>query len=86
MKKLLIFLFIVFVLGAVALFVFVATFDANQYRSLVERRLESAIGNPVEIEHLALGWFGGRVALEMRELEIYASPDKTGEPALTNLT
>ena len=51
---------------------FVASVDVDRYRPVVVNQLESALGKPVRLEHLAIGWRGG-IALELKGLAI--SPD-----------
>ena len=57
-----------------------ATFNADRYRPLVVKQLESALGRPVQLAHLSLGWRGG-IALELKQLAI-SSKAATTEPAV----
>ncbi len=79
-KILFLFLFSI-LLAVVALAYFIATFDADKYVPLVEKKLEEAIGNPVKIGHLSLTWSGG-IAFEIRQLEIFSSHAPGAPPAL----
>ena len=60
---------VLFILAAVALAVFIATFDLDKYRPLVARKLGEALGVPVTLGRLSLGFKGG-VALELKELTV----------------
>lgn len=82
MKKFLFVLLFILLLGIAALAVFVATFDLNRYKPAIISQLESAVGNPVRIEHLSLGWNGG-VALELSGLHVYSGAKAEGEPAIS---
>lgn len=63
------------IVGALGLIViaglgaFLATFDADRYRPLVVRQLESALGKPVRLERVSLGWRGG-LALQLKGLAV----------------
>jgi len=81
MRKLLLAFIVAVVLTMAGLAIFLATFDADRYRPLVESSLESALGKPVRLERLALGWRGG-IALELTRLAIYPDAQAQGEPAL----
>ncbi len=74
-KKLLIGLGIAVLLVVAGLAVFAATFDADRYRPLVERKLSEALGKPVEIERIAARFAGG-AAFELRGLTVWSGPDK----------
>lgn len=69
MKKLLLALLIIVVLIAAALAVFIATFDANRYRPLVIEQLQKALGRPVSLERISLGWRNG-IAAQLSGLDI----------------
>ena len=58
-----------------------ATFNADRYRPLVIKQLESALGRPVQLAHLSLGWRGG-IALELRGLAIYPNAQAMTEPTV----
>ena len=60
--------------------VFLATFDVDRYRPLLVTQLESALGKPVHLERLSLGWRGG-IAVELQGLAVYPDASKQGEPA-----
>ena len=81
MKKLLLILLIVCAVAAVALGIFIATFDADRYRPLVVSELEQALGKPVQLERLSLDWRGG-LALQARGLTIAEGADAAAEPVL----
>jgi uncharacterized protein involved in outer membrane biogenesis len=78
MKKFLLVLVILFLMGIVGIAVFLITFDADRYRPLAEERLTQALGRPVSIERLGLGWSGG-VAAQVHGLRI--AEDATGQVA-----
>ncbi len=67
-------------LGTV-LAIFLATFDINHYKTQITKGIESAIGSPVAIGEISLGWSNG-VALELRELAIYRDKKTLDRPAL----
>ncbi len=69
MKRFLLILSVLFLIAAVALGVFLATFDADRYRPLVIKKMETALGRPVKLERIRLRWEGG-IAAELRGLEI----------------
>lgn len=78
MKKILLTCFILLGLVVLALVIFVATFDADRYRPLLVSKLQEAIGRPVSLERLSLGWQGG-IALRLQGLAI--SDDAQGSAA-----
>ena len=67
------------VLLVVAAAIFIATFDADQYRLFVVQKLESALGKPVQLEHISLGWDGG-IALRLQQLSISDGSSAQSEP------
>ena len=69
MKKILFVLGILFLMAAIALAIFVATFDVDRYRPQVVQAIESAVGKPVRIEKLALSFNGG-VSLQVKGFAI----------------
>jgi len=80
MKKVHYLLLFLFLLAAIGVGLFLATFDADRYRPMVSRRLEAAIGRPVRLQKISLQWRGG-IAAEMHGLAILE--DRTsGSPPL----
>ena len=77
MKKFFAIAVILFLLLAAGVFVFIATFDANRYKSVAEKKLEELIGNPVSLGHLSLVWHGG-LALHVAQIGVH---DASGDPA-----
>ena len=72
MKKIFFTVLIIVTIAAAAAGIFVATFDINSYKGLLESRLGAVAGGPVELGRLSLGWNGGlRVGLD--GLKIYPS-------------
>jgi len=69
MKRILVILAILVVVGILALGIFIATFDANRYRPAVLRELQKATGKPVHLDRLKLAWRGG-IALQLEGLRI----------------
>ena len=69
MKKILIILLVLSLLAAAALAVFIATFDADQYRSLIETKATELTGFPVKLGGVSLTWKNG-LALEVRDLAL----------------
>ena len=69
MKKLLLILVLLLALAAAGLAVFIITFDADRYRPLVVQRLTSALGRPVQLQRLALGWRGG-LAIQLQGVAV----------------
>ena len=81
MQRALLTLLIVLALVIAGLAVFIATFDADRYRPLVVGKMEEALGRPVRLSRISLGW-GQGLALRLDGLAIYDSPAATGEPAV----
>lgn len=78
MKKLIIILLIIFVVAAAGIGIFIASFDINRFKPMVEEKVEEALGNPARIGSLFLGWDGG-LAVGLRDLQVFeagASPDE----------
>src|SRR3989338_7548645 len=73
MKKALLILIGLVVVGVAGLAIFVATLDADRYRPLLVSRLEHALGRPVRLGHLRLAWHGG-VAVTLQQLAIGQEP------------
>ncbi len=88
MKKLFVFVTVVLILAAVAVGIFLATFNADLYRPLVVGKLQEALGVPVKLEKISLGWRGG-VVLSLKKLSVYPEPkgiytdlNQRGKPSL----
>lgn len=79
MKKLLIGLLMLFILIAAGVAVFIATFDADRYRPLLVSELQQAVGRPVRLERISLGWQNG-VAIQLKGLAVYEDDQVQGEP------
>lgn len=74
-------LFILLVIAVIGAGVFLATFDADQYRSQILSQIEKAIQKPVQLEKITLGWKSG-MALELQGFAILKSdqsPEKLVE-------
>lgn len=78
MKKILLGILVLVVLLAGAAAFLIATFDVNQYKPMIEKKLTEAAGNPVTIGSIGLGW-GGTVILEVKDIVIR----EEGRSALT---
>lgn len=72
-------IFILIVVGAVA--VFILTFDADRYQPQAVKQLETALGSPVRIGHLALGWKNG-IVFEAKEVAVYRDKQLSDKPAV----
>ncbi|MBI3996745.1 MAG: AsmA family protein [Candidatus Omnitrophica bacterium] len=81
MKKLLLILAAIVLLIVVGVGIFIATFDADRYRPQLVSQLEKAIGKPVKLERISLGWRGG-VAVQLRGLAIYEDQAALHEPLI----
>ena len=80
MKKILLPIFVFFLVAGIALAFFIATFNADRYRPLLTQKLEETFGSPVRLDHLSLAWHGG-IALDLKGLAVYSDSLKK-EPAL----
>ena len=80
MKRLLLLILAIGFLAAIALAVFIATFDADRYRPQLVQMIEEASGLNVRLNHLALGWHGG-VALDLQGLTL-SERGSSAEPLL----
>lgn len=69
MKKIFLILFFLILIAAIAIAVFIATFDANRYKSTIEEKIGQAIGRPVEIGSLALKFRNG-LALQVDGIQL----------------
>ncbi|HXV28399.1 MAG TPA: AsmA family protein, partial [bacterium] len=74
-------LIVLFLIASAFLAFFIVTFDADAYRPLVITKLESALGKPVELQGISLGWNDG-IALKLRGLAVYPGETKAGEPVV----
>ncbi len=81
MKKLLIVLTILITLVAAGLAIFIATFDANRCKPELTKQLESALGSPVRIGGLSLGWASG-LSFQVNQLAIYRDKASMDRPAV----
>ena len=59
--------------------VFIATFDADRYRPMLVSKLQEALGYPVSLERLSLGWRGG-MAAQVRNFAILEKSSGSQEP------
>ncbi|MFC1666275.1 AsmA family protein [Candidatus Omnitrophota bacterium] len=57
MKKFFIVIIFVFLIAAIALFVFILTFDANQYKPLLTEKIQEAIQKDIRISNISLNIF-----------------------------
>lgn len=81
MKRLLLILGVLVLLLIAGITVFVLTFDADRYRPLLVDHLTSALGRPVSLERLSLGWRNG-IALTLQGLAIQDGPEAGAEPLI----
>jgi len=79
MKNALRMLIVVFVLAIVAAAIFLATFDVDRYRPQLLAQLQQALGRPVTLDRISLGWQQG-IAVRLQNLAIYEGPPASGEP------
>lgn len=70
MKKFFIILGILLGLMVLGFAIFFATFDLDRYRGTVVERLSAALGKPVQIERISLGWSGG-LAFQAQGVSVY---------------
>ena len=70
---------VLIVVGPIAFFIL--TFDADRYRPEIQKQLESTLGSPARIGHLALGWNNG-IVLEVKDLAIYRDRASLDKPAV----
>lgn len=81
--------FIFFVLLAFSLiiscgiFIFLQTFDADQYLLKITKKVSIALGRPVSLGHLAVGLSSSGITLDAGPLTIADDPDFTLEPFIT---
>ena len=81
MKKALVVLGVLCVLLAAGIIIFLVTFDADRYRPMLVSKLQEAIGRPVTLQRLSLGWRHG-IALQLQGLSIAEPGAQGGEPSL----
>ncbi len=81
MKRFLLAIAVLFALGVGALVIVIVTFDADRYRPQLVQELQKALGKPVSLEHVSMGWKQG-IALELRTLAIREDTSATREPLL----
>jgi hypothetical protein len=81
MKKILLVLLALILLAVVGLSIFIATFDADRFRPRVVAELEKALGKPVSLQRISLGWQNG-IALQLRGLTIHDRAVDEPEPLL----
>ncbi len=80
MKKVLLVFFVLFLALVVGIVVFIATFNPNRYRPLIIQKASEALGAPVDMGSLSLGWRNG-VAVRLRDLVVYSNPSKSSAAA-----
>jgi hypothetical protein len=81
MKKLFVALAVLLGLVVIGVGIFVATFDLDRYRPMVVEQMQKALGKPVSIERLSLGWRGGAAVL-MRGLTVRADAAADAPPVI----
>ncbi len=72
----------VILLAVTAAAFFIFTFDADRYRPMIQEKLEQALGRPVGMERIFLGWEGG-LALKIDGLNLNQS--KTSKNSFLNI-
>lgn len=82
MKKLILVLLVIFVITAAGIGIFIASFDINRFKPMVEEKVEEALGNPARIGSLFLGWDGG-LAVGLRDLQVFEAGSSPQEAALS---
>ena len=80
-KKLLLALLVIGLLVIVAVAIFLATFDADRYRPQLIIQLQAALGKPVTLDRISLGWQQG-IAVQLKGLAIYEGAAAVGEPLI----
>ena len=81
MKRLLLIVALVLAVAILGIGAFVLTFDADRYRPLLVSKLQAALGRPVKLERLSLGWRRG-IAITLQGLTVEERAPATGEPLL----
>jgi uncharacterized protein involved in outer membrane biogenesis len=74
MKLALLTLLVIALVVIIAAGVFIATFDINRYKGAIESQIYAAIGNPVELGRLSLGW-NGNLVLGVDGIKIFSSEE-----------
>ena len=69
------------VLAGLVVLGLVVMFAANQFRPVVVRELERALGKPVRLEGISLGWRGG-IALQLKGFTVFEDAAAQGEPLI----
>jgi hypothetical protein len=77
MKRALLLAAAVFLAAVIAVVIFVATFDADRLRPQIVSQMQAALGRPVALERVSLGWQQG-LAIQLRGLAIQEAAG--GEP------
>ena len=81
MKYFLRVLVIICLLAVAAVAIFLATFDADRYRPQLIAQLQAALGKPVTLDRISLGWQQG-IAVQFKGLAIYEGAAAVGEPLI----
>lgn len=81
MKKIFLAVAALLVLVVLGFAVFIATFDANRYKSHIEEAAQKILNKPVEIDRVSLGWSNG-VALQVKGFRVYPDSAKQSEPSI----
>lgn len=81
MKNILRIVLVACVLVIAAVAIFLATFDADRYRPQLVAQLQTAVGKPVTLDRISLGWQQG-IAVQFKGLAIYEGTQATGEPLI----
>lgn len=81
MKHVLRVVLVVCVLVVAAAAIFLATFDADRYRPQLVTQLQAALGKPVTLDRISLGWQQG-IAVQFKGLAIYEGTQAVGEPLI----
>jgi len=79
LKKVIVVSGIIFFLLIAAIAAFVLTFNVDRYRPLLCTKLESVLGNPVQLDSVKLGFRGG-IALELKGLRLYPGSTQKSRP------
>ena len=81
MKKVFLILVILIALAAAGAAIFVATFDIDRYRPELVKVLEKALGGPVDVGRLSLGWGGGGITVHVGGISLFRSEKEKEKPA-----
>ncbi len=82
MKKFLIFVLALAVLVVAGVGLFIATFDANHFKPQIIQAIENAIGSPVGIGNLKLGWSQG-IVFQIDKVAVYPNRQSMEKAAAT---